>query len=153
MNNKSNLISSRTRFHLNMLFQAILQLLLLPLVFSQSIIRIGIIDDHHHFKGIVPIHLSNLTFCGQKNLNLRLHWMNASSSSSQLLNDLEWDENTKHFYLTSTDPFSTKLIADFCQSNQIPFLNINEEDQRLCSLTTFVESIDFFLFFLTIVLI
>ena len=125
-----------------MLCQYILSLLF-SMGWSQSTIRIGIIDDHEHFKGIIPINLPNLTFCGQKGVHLQLDWINRSRSFSKFVYELELEENNKHFYLISTDSLSTKFMADFCQINQIPLVNFNENNQRLCSLTTFVQSIFF----------
>lgn len=115
--------------------------LLFSICCSQSIIRIGIIDDHEHFKGIIPINLPNLTFCGQKGVHLQLEWINRSRSFAKFIHELELEENTKHVYWISTDSLTTKFMTDFCQINQIPLVNFNENNPKLCSLTTFVRSI------------
>jgi hypothetical protein len=108
--------------------------------YCQSTIRIGIIDDNDDRKEFVDINISNLTFCGQKELNLQLHWMNTSNSLPNLFNKLELKQNLTNIYLTHTGKFSTKLIQDFCQTNHIPFINMKSYEDKimLCSITTYV---------------
>ncbi len=117
--------------------------LFLSIIYStycQSTIRIGIIDDNDNPKRFVNINVSNVSFCGQKDLNLQLHWINTSNSLSNLLNQLEFEENFTNIYLTYTEKSYTKLIRDFCQTNSIPFINMRsyESNTILCSITTFV---------------
>jgi len=108
--------------------------------YCQSTIRIGIIDDNDNPSRFVNINVSNVTFCGEKSLNLQLHWINTSNSLSNLLNKLEFEQNFTNIYLTHTGKFYTKLIRDFCQTNHIPFINIKFDESKtiLCSITTFV---------------
>jgi hypothetical protein len=115
-------------------------LLIIYFKFCQSKIRIGIIDDNDNPKRFININISNVTFCGQQGLNLELHWINTSNSLSNLLNQLEFEENFTNIYLTHTEKSYTKLIQDFCQTNSIPFINMRsyENNKILCSITTFV---------------
>lgn len=108
--------------------------------YCQSLIRIGIIDDNDNPRRIVNINLSNITFCGGKDLHLQLHWINTSNSLSTLFNQLEFKQNFTNIYLTHTSNFYTKLIRDFSQTNHIPFINLKSDESKtiLCSLTTFV---------------
>ncbi len=114
--------------------------LFFSIIYCQSTIRIGIIDDNDNSKEFVNINVPNVTFCGQKGLNLQLYWINTSNSFSNLLNKLEFEQNFTNIYLTRTETFYTKLIQDFCQTNHIPFINMRSYESKtmLCSITTFV---------------
>ncbi len=114
--------------------------LIIHSTYCQSTIRIGIIDDNDDPKEFMDINISNVTFCGQKDLNLQLHWMNTSNSLPNLFNKLELKQNLTNIYLTHTGKFSTKLIQDFCQTNHIPFINMKSYEDKimLCSITTCV---------------
>jgi hypothetical protein len=108
--------------------------------YCQSTIRIGIIDDNENPKGLVNIKIPNVTFCGQRGLNLQLHWINTSDSLPNLINKLESKVNFTNIYLTRTIKFYTKLIEDFCQTYDIPFINMDSYETKtmICSITTFV---------------
>jgi hypothetical protein len=108
--------------------------------YCQSTIRIGIIDDSANSKEFVNLNVPNITFCGRKNLNLELYWINTSNSLSNLLNKLEFEQNFTNIYLTRTTKFSTQLIRDFCEMNHIPFINMKSygSTTTICSLSTFV---------------
>lgn len=113
--------------------------LFFAIIYCQSTIRIGIIDDNNS-KESIDINLPNITFCNQKGLNLQLYWINTFNSLPNLLNKLELEVNLTNIYLTYTDQYSTKLIENFCQINHIPFFNMksNENNIILCSLISFV---------------
>jgi hypothetical protein len=120
-----------------------LRLLIFSLIYStycQSLIHIGIIDENDNSNGLVHINVSNITFCGKRDLNFQLHWINTFNSLPNLLNKLESEDNQTNIYLTYTEQFSTKLIQDFCQINHIPFINLKSDENKsnLCSLTSFV---------------
>ncbi|CAF0746219.1 unnamed protein product [Adineta steineri] len=122
-----------------MLSHHILYLFLSIVYFTncQSIIRIGIIDDNVNPKEFVNIKIPNKNFCGRKDLNLQLYWINTSNSLSYLINKLEFEQNFTNIYITRTAKFSTQLIQDFCEINQIPFINMKAHGSKtmLCSLT------------------
>lgn len=111
-------------------------------IYCQSIIRIGIIDDNNYDnpKGFVNINITNISFCGERDLYLQLYWIKPSNSLSDFYNQLELKQNFIHTYLTYTNKFYTKLIEDYSRLNHIPFIDIKSTESKtiLCSLTTFV---------------
>jgi hypothetical protein len=129
-----------------------MSLLLLLLLFftnalfthTQPTIHIGIIDDNDYPKGILNIDVPNVTFCGYHNIKLQIYWINASNSLFNLIDELELQENLINIYLARTRSFSTKLIEDFSQTYQIPFISMHSYG----SITTFVVLfLDFYWFF------
>lgn len=121
---------------------------LIYFTYCQSIIRIGIIDDNDTPKGIININIPNITFCGEKYLNLQLYWINTSNSLSNLLNTLESEQNFTNIYLSNTINIHTKLIQDFCQVNHIPFINMKSYESKTRinpSPSTFVISLLIFI--------
>jgi hypothetical protein len=115
-----------------MLFHHILYFifLIIYLTYCQSTIRIGIIDDHDNPKGIININLPNLTFCGEKRLNLQLYWINISTSIANLLTKLEFEQNSTNIYLIHANKFYTKLLQDFCRINHKLFINMQSYESK-----------------------
>ena len=108
--------------------------LILTIIFcthSQSTVYIGIVDDNDYPKGILNIAMSNVTICHRRGLMLQLQWMNSSSSLVDLADELEVRKNQIHIYIARTTTLSSKLIQDFCQIYQIPFINVNSYETQL----------------------
>jgi len=100
-------------------------LLVFTFTYSQSTIYIGILDDNDYPKGILDIIIPNITFCNNQGLKLQIQWINSSNSLANLIDGLELRKNQTNIYLARTQKFSTKLIQDFCQAYQIPFINMH----------------------------
>lgn len=108
--------------------------------YGQPTLRIDIIDDNYNRSDFVYIKVPNVTLCGRKELSLQLHWLSSLESVADLINKLESEQNSTNIYLTRTNRFHTKLIRDFCQTNNIPFINMNSYGSKTttCSTTKFV---------------
>jgi hypothetical protein len=100
-------------------------------IYSQVLVRLGIIDDHDHQQTSLNIDIPNITFCDQQKIRLQVFWINSSYSPSDLADRLERQDNITHIYLARTAKFSTRFIQDFCQTHRLPFIAMRSISNRL----------------------
>jgi len=104
---------------------------------AQSKIHIGIVDSNVNLTRIINIDVPNVAFCTDKIFSFQLYWINTMKILPNFFEQLQSDYKTIHVFLTYTNDFYTKLIQDYAQINQIPFVDIKSSDNQLnlCSLT------------------
>jgi hypothetical protein len=117
-------------------------LIMISFITGQPTLHIGIIDDLTYSHEVIDLKISNIKFCSQSGMNLRLSWMNSSISMMDLVDQLEFNPNRLDIYLTRTESLRTELIHDFCQQSDRLHISMQSSlttAPNLCLKTMFVR--------------